>query len=121
MEACKAAALEGKDPVLQKQVQRGMQEVDFYKHQLAQLHNERDRALVEMTRLEEVAPLAQNEHGVNKRIVSAPPFSHLGFPTNHIVQLESDQAGLGVIICLAFVEQSKCTWQRVTWESLRVC
>lgn len=54
------------------QVERAAGEVDFYSHQLAHLHGQRDRALVEMTRLEEVAPLARRESGVNKRMVSTP-------------------------------------------------
>ena len=70
VEALQAAAKESQDAALQKQVQRAAGERDYYSHQLATLHGERDRALVEMTRLEEVAPLARNEHGVNKRIVS---------------------------------------------------
>lgn len=77
VEALKAAAKGGQDPALQKQVQRVMAQADHFSHQLAHLHGERDRALVEMTRLEEVAPLARNENGVNKRIVSAVHNAHV--------------------------------------------
>ena len=55
---------------LQEQVSRSMRESNVYSYQLAHLHEERDKALVDMSRLEEVAPLARQEHGVNRRMVS---------------------------------------------------
>lgn len=54
---------------LQEQLKRSVAEGNTYSYQLAHLHEERDKALVEMSRLEEVAPLARNEHGPNKRMV----------------------------------------------------
>jgi len=64
--ALPSAAEKGK---LQEQIKRSVAEGNTYSYQLAHLHEERDKALVEMSRLEEVAPLARKEHGVNKRLV----------------------------------------------------
>ncbi|KAL0034221.1 hypothetical protein WJX77_004006 [Trebouxia sp. C0004] len=64
--ALSSAAEKGK---LQEQIKRSVAEGNTYSHQLAHLHEERDKALVEMSRLEEVAPLARSEHGQNKRMV----------------------------------------------------
>jgi len=61
-----SAAEKGK---LQEQMKRSVAEGNTYSYQLAHLHEERDKALVEMSRLEEVAPLARKEHGHNKRMV----------------------------------------------------
>ena len=55
---------------LQEQMKRSVAEANTYSYQLAHLHEERDKALVEMSRLEEVASLAGTEHGKNKRMVS---------------------------------------------------
>lgn len=52
------------------QVERLRREVNQCSLQLAHLHEERDKALVEMFRLEEVAPLVRKEQGANKRMVS---------------------------------------------------
>ncbi len=65
--ALSSAAEKGK---LQEQVKRSVAEGNTYSYQLAHLHEERDKALVEMSRLEEVAPLARKDHGHNKRMVS---------------------------------------------------
>ena len=65
--ALSSAAEKGK---LQEQVKRTIAEGNTYSYQLAHLHEERDKALVEMSRLEEVAPLARKDHGHNKRMVS---------------------------------------------------
>ena len=64
--ALSSAAEKGK---LQEQVKRSVAEGNTYSYQLAHLHEERDKALVEMSRLEEVAPLARKDHGHNKRMV----------------------------------------------------
>jgi len=50
-------------------LKRTIAEGNTYSYQLAHLHEERDKALVEMSRLEEVAPLARKDHGHNKRMV----------------------------------------------------
>ena len=63
-----SAAEKGK---LQEQMKRSVAEGNTYSYQLAHLHEERDKALVEMSRLEEVAPLVRREPGANKRLVSA--------------------------------------------------
>ena len=68
--ALSSAAEKGK---LQEQMKRSVAEGNTYSYQLAHLHEERDKALVEMSRLEEVASLAGQEHGKNKRMVS---FAH---------------------------------------------
>ncbi len=65
--ALSSAAEKGK---LQEQLKRSVAEANTCSYQLAHLHEERDKALVEMSRLEEVAPLARKEHGHNKRMVS---------------------------------------------------
>jgi len=57
-------------PKLQEQISRLGQQANQWSLQLAHMHEARDKALVDMSRLEEVAPLARNEHGVNKRMVS---------------------------------------------------
>lgn len=55
---------------LDKQMERARREVNQCSLQLAHLHEERDKALVDMFRLEEVAPLVRKEQGVIKRMVS---------------------------------------------------
>ena len=107
VEALQTAAKEGKDAAVQKQVQRAAAESDFYSHQLAQLHGERDRALVEMTRLEEVAPLARKEHGVNKRIVSSATCAHSPFSQNLLHVLTSLPLKICYMCLLPFLSKSK--------------
>lgn len=45
--------------------------------QLAHLHEERDKALVDLSRLEEVAPLVRREPGTNKRLVSSQSINNV--------------------------------------------
>ena len=54
---------------LRKQLEGLKRDVNQCSLQLAHLHEERDKALVEMSRLEEVAPLVRKEQGANKRMV----------------------------------------------------
>lgn len=53
-----------------RQVEGLRREVNQYSLQLAHRHEERDKALVELSRLEEVASLVRKEQGVNRRTVS---------------------------------------------------
>lgn len=52
------------------QVEGLRREVNQYSLQLAHRHEERDKALVELSRLEEVASLVRKEQGINRRTVS---------------------------------------------------
>lgn len=61
---------------LRKQLERLKGEVTQCSLQLAHLHEERDKALVEMFRLEEVAPLVRKEQGANRRMVSLSTSLH---------------------------------------------
>ncbi|KAL3156802.1 hypothetical protein ABBQ38_001073 [Trebouxia sp. C0009 RCD-2024] len=54
---------------LRKQLEGLRREANQSSLQLAHLHEERDKALVELSRLEEVAPLVRREPGANKRLV----------------------------------------------------
>ena len=63
----------GRGTELQGQMGQLGRETDQCSHQLAHLHEVRDKALVDMARLEEVAPLVRNERGVNVRTVSYHP------------------------------------------------
>ena len=75
--AATAAASEAPSPAssgkLQAQVERVRGEMNQCSLQLAHLHEERDKALVELSRLEEVASLVRREQGVNKRTVRQLP------------------------------------------------
>ena len=54
---------------LEGQAVRLGKEADQCSYQLAHLHEARDKALVDMSRLEEVSPLVRKEWGVNMRTV----------------------------------------------------
>lgn len=58
---------------LRKQQERLKREATQCSLQLAHRHEERDKALVDLFRLEEVASLVRKEQGVNKRMVSLKP------------------------------------------------
>ena len=62
---------------LRKQLEGLRREVNQCSLQLAHLHEERDKALVDLSRLEEVAPLVRREPGANKRLVSARSTNNL--------------------------------------------
>ena len=63
------AASAGSSGKLQAQVDRLRGDMNQCSLQLAHLHEDRDKALVEMSRLEEVASLVRREQGVNRRTV----------------------------------------------------
>ena len=71
--ASSSAAASAQSPAtngkLRGQVERLKGEMNQCRLQLAHLHEERDKALVELSRLEEVASLVRREQGVNKRTV----------------------------------------------------
>ena len=58
---------------LRKQQEGRKREASQYSLQLAHRHEERDKALVDIFRLEEVASLVRKEQGVKKRVVSLKP------------------------------------------------